>query len=121
MCIRVFVILACVVSVTATAGPPLIVHLGQVLDASTNAPLVGVEVRGVYDDWPADVKKRWPLKTETDSTGVYGVTLNRPGTIHFVKAGYDSLVLHWPEEFDGADLGGCGVSLGPVRLHAIHE
>jgi hypothetical protein len=116
-----FVLLVTGLVAVARAGPPPVIHLGQVFDAHTKAPLPGVQVRSVYDGWPADATKRWVLDTETDSLGVYGVTLNRPGEIHFVKAGYDSVILHWPDEFSGVEQGGCDISLGPVWLHPIRE
>ena len=98
------------------SSEPPIVHIGQVLDAKTGTPLVGVRVIGSYDDWPKDAVKPGVFTTETDSAGVYYVGGDRPVQILSVIAGYDSLVLHWPEEFEGSDRGGCDINLAPVKL-----
>ena len=100
----------------AWAGVPAVVHSGQVLDAATNAPIVGVQVVAFFDDWPEDAQKHGAFTTQTDSMGVYHIGLSRPAEVLFIKTGYDSLTLHWPHEFTGVEQGGCGVNLGPVRL-----
>lgn len=89
-----------VVAVAAWADPPMVVHAGKVFDES-------------FPDHP--------ISSYTDSLGVYSVTLNRPGRVFFVKAGYDSLMLHWPDQFSGSDQGGCGITLGPVYLRRASE
>ncbi len=109
-------VVAAFLAFNVLAGPPLIVHIGQVLDAETGTPLVGVRVIGSYDDWPKDAVKPGVFTTETDSGGVYHVGGDLPARILFVIAGYDSLVLHWPEEFEGSDRGGCDINLAPVKL-----
>jgi len=98
------------------AGVPAIIHSGKVVDAETGAPLAGVEVVGFFDEWPAGVPRYVASKSISDSVGVYHIGLNRPGSVYFIKAGYDSLVLHWPEEFDGSDRSGCGINLTPIHL-----
>ena len=104
------------VSGIAGAGVPPIVHSGKVFDAKTGDTVVGVEVHGFYDEWPDSIPKYAVSKSYSDSLGVYHIGLNRPGTVHFIKAGFDSLVLHWPEEFEGSDQSGCGINLEPVYL-----
>jgi hypothetical protein len=105
-----------IVAASALAGPPPIVHSGEVLDASSHMPIGGVLVSAFYDEWPANASKPGVYETRTDSLGVYYLSINRPARVVFFKAGYDSVSLHWPEEFEGSDQGGCGISLGPVRL-----
>lgn len=109
------------VAASALAGPPPIVHIGEVLDASSHRPIGGVSVRAFYDEWPANASKPGVYETMTDSLGVYHLSFQRPARVLFFKAGYDSLFLHWPEEFEGSDQGGCGINLGPVRLVSAGE
>jgi hypothetical protein len=104
------------VAAFAGAGVPPILHSGKVFDARTGEPVVGVEVVGFFDEWLDNTPKYAVSKSHSDSLGGYHIGLNRPGTVHFIKAGYDSLVLHWPEEFEGSDRSGCGTHLTPVYL-----
>ncbi len=109
-----FIVVGC--AVVVSAGVPPVSHLGRVLDSETREPVIGVEVLGYPDEWPIDVPRKATSRCFSDSMGIYSVGLNCPGNVHFFKAGYDSLVLHWPEEFEGSDQGGCGITLGPVYL-----
>jgi len=105
-----------IVAASALAGPPPILHSGEVLDASSGSAIGGVSVSAFYDEWPANASKPGVYETRTDSLGVYRLSIQRPARVVFFKAGYDSLFLHWPEEFEGSDQGGCGINLRPVRL-----
>ena len=100
----------------AGAGVPPVSHLGAVYDAKSSEPVVGVKVVGFADEWPDSVPIHAISTSYSDSMGVYSIGMNRPGYVYFVKVGYDSLMLHWPEEFEGSDQSGCGVNLGPIFL-----
>jgi hypothetical protein len=105
-----------IVAVSGWAGEPPLLHRGEVLDASNSLPIIGVQIHAFYDEWPPESPNPGVYETQTDSTGVYRLSINRPAEVVFYKAGFDSLALHWPEEFEGSDQGGCGITLGPVKL-----
>lgn len=109
------VVVAGVVAV-AGAGPPMVSHGGQVLDAETGEPIHGVKVVEFCDESPDRFPERPVSASVSDSLGVYFVGGSCPGEVYFAKAGYDSLALHWPQEFGGDKEGGCGVTLKPVYL-----
>jgi len=114
-------VIAGFLTVNVMAGPPSIVHLGQVLDRETGAPLADVRVIASFEDWPETASKPGVFTTQTDSTGVYGIGFDRRARVLFFISGYDSLVLQWPQEFEGSEQGGCGISLGPVRMVRIKK
>jgi hypothetical protein len=115
---KVLIIVVLGYAVIALAGIPSVLHLGQVLDTETGEPVVGVEVLGFPDEWPDDIPRKATFTSFSDSLGDYSVGLNRAGNVHFYRAGYDSLVLHWPDEFGGSDRGGgCDITLEPILLN----
>jgi hypothetical protein len=108
--------IAFVVNIAVAIPPP--VHKGQVLDAVDEHPLTGVGVRVTFDDWPEDSPKPGFFEMTTDSSGAYHLLLDfdNPARVVFHMQGYDSLSLHWPDEFDELESVGCGCNLAPIRL-----
>jgi hypothetical protein len=112
----IYFLIGLVTVTTVLAGKPMVIHTGQVLDGTTGTPVASVQIVAHYDNWPEDAKKPGVFATQTDSMGIYHFASNRPAEVLFIKSGYDTLMLHWPQEFEGSDRGGCDINLGPVRL-----